>query len=77
MSRITFALRFKTVAGVPPLTYLLNWRMRLAERALREEDSGAAPLEGCRWWLLPRVDRGVIIWGSFPSRDLDAAARRY
>ncbi len=37
MSRTAFALRFKTVAGVPPLTYLLNWRMRIAERALREE----------------------------------------
>jgi transcriptional regulator GlxA family with amidase domain len=24
MSRTTFALRFKTVAGVTPLTYLLN-----------------------------------------------------
>lgn len=37
MSRTTFALRFKTVAGVPPLTYLSQWRMRLAERSLREE----------------------------------------
>jgi AraC-like DNA-binding protein len=36
MSRTTFALRFKTVAGVAPLTYLLRWRMRLAERALRD-----------------------------------------
>ena len=38
MSRTTFIVRFKTVAGVPPLTYLLNWRMRLAERALRKEN---------------------------------------
>jgi AraC-like DNA-binding protein len=37
MSRTTFVVRFRTVAGVPPLTYLLNWRMRLAERALRTE----------------------------------------
>ena len=37
MSRTTFVVRFRTVAGVPPLTYLLNWRMRLAERALRSE----------------------------------------
>jgi AraC-like DNA-binding protein len=36
MSRTTFALRFKTVAGIAPLAYLLGWRMRLAERALRE-----------------------------------------
>jgi AraC-like DNA-binding protein len=38
MSRTTFALHFKTVVGVPPLTYLLNWRMHLAQRALREEN---------------------------------------
>lgn len=36
MSRTTFALHFKTVAGVAPLTYLTEWRMRLAERGLRE-----------------------------------------
>ena len=36
MSRTTFATYFKTVAGVPPLTYLADWRMRLAERALRD-----------------------------------------
>ena len=38
MSRTTFVVRFKTLAGVPPLTYLLNWRMRIAERALRAEN---------------------------------------
>ncbi|MFJ9536080.1 AraC family transcriptional regulator [Streptomyces sp. NPDC101225] len=36
MSRTTFAVRFKEAAGVPPLTYLLNWRMSLAARALRQ-----------------------------------------
>lgn len=44
MSRTTFAERFRSVAGVPPLTYLLNWRMRLAERALRDEDTPLAAL---------------------------------
>ncbi|WP_397452878.1 AraC family transcriptional regulator [Pseudomonas sp. NA-150] len=39
MSRTTFALRFKTVAGVPPLTYLYHWRMQLAERCLREDNT--------------------------------------
>jgi AraC-like DNA-binding protein len=34
MSRTTFASHFKAVAGVAPLTYLTDWRMRLAERAL-------------------------------------------
>ncbi|WP_198651598.1 AraC family transcriptional regulator [Dyella sp. C11] len=36
MSRTTFAFHFRTIAGVAPLTYLAQWRMRLAERALRE-----------------------------------------
>ncbi|SDE32309.1 AraC family transcriptional regulator [Streptomyces griseoaurantiacus] len=38
MSRTSFAVRFRAVAGVPPLTYLNSWRMLLARRALREED---------------------------------------
>lgn len=38
MSRTSFAERFRTVAGVPPLTYLARWRMMLAERALRDGD---------------------------------------
>jgi AraC-like DNA-binding protein len=37
MSRTTFAFHFKSIAGLAPLTYLTEWRMRLAERALREE----------------------------------------
>ncbi|RIQ14401.1 AraC family transcriptional regulator [Jiangella rhizosphaerae] len=38
MSRTSFAERFRTVAGVPPLTYLGRWRMLLAQRALRDDD---------------------------------------
>lgn len=38
MSRTTFALRFRTVSGMPPLTYLHRWRMLLAQRALRGDD---------------------------------------
>ncbi|MBB1200873.1 AraC family transcriptional regulator [Enterobacteriaceae bacterium 89] len=34
MSRTTFSQRFKAVAGVTPVAYLTQWRMRLAERAL-------------------------------------------
>jgi AraC-like DNA-binding protein len=44
MSRTTFALYFKTVAGVAPLAYLTGWRMRLAERALRDESIPVAAL---------------------------------
>jgi AraC-like DNA-binding protein len=36
MSRTSFATRFKSTAGVPPLTYLQNLRMRFAEHELRE-----------------------------------------
>lgn len=42
MSRTTFAFHFRTIAGVAPLTYLAEWRMRLAERALREENTPVA-----------------------------------
>lgn len=38
MSRTSFAERFRTVAGTPPLTYLNRWRMLLAQRALRDSD---------------------------------------
>jgi AraC-like DNA-binding protein len=44
MSRSTFALRFKTVLGVAPLTYLTEWRMRLAEKALRDDGTSVAAL---------------------------------
>ena len=39
MSRTRFAVHFKSVVGTAPLAYLTKWRMRLAQRALREEDS--------------------------------------
>jgi AraC-like DNA-binding protein len=42
MSRTTFAFHFKSVAGVAPLTYLTQWRMRLAERTLRDEATPVA-----------------------------------
>jgi AraC-like DNA-binding protein len=44
MSRTNFAHYFKAVAGVAPLTYLMGWRMRLAERALREDNTPVSVL---------------------------------
>ncbi|PRH86327.1 AraC family transcriptional regulator [Labrys okinawensis] len=44
MSRTTFASYFKMVAGVAPLTYLTEWRMRLAERALRDKAASVAAI---------------------------------
>jgi transcriptional regulator GlxA family with amidase domain len=34
LSRSTFAARFRQIVGVPPLDYLLQWRMRLARNKL-------------------------------------------
>jgi len=42
MSRTSFAVRFREMMGVPPLTYLTKWRMQLAGRELR---SGASIAE--------------------------------
>jgi len=42
LSRTAFAVRFKAAAGVAPLTYLARWRMRLAERALRDGREGVS-----------------------------------
>ena len=39
MSRTSFAEWFRTVAGIPPLTYMLR-----AQRALREGDTRVGPL---------------------------------
>ncbi|MBS1063006.1 MULTISPECIES: AraC family transcriptional regulator [Acetobacteraceae] len=44
MSRTSFAVRFREIVGVPPLTYVLNWRMRLAERELSETDHSVADI---------------------------------
>ncbi len=38
LSRAGFARRFAHAVGVPPLTYLTNWRMAIAGRLLRETD---------------------------------------
>ena len=46
MSRTSFAERFKALVGMPPLTYLLRWRMALASAALeRGERLSAIALE--------------------------------
>jgi AraC-like DNA-binding protein len=44
MSRATFAAYFKTIAGIAPMAYLTQWRMRLAERVLREEQTSVIVL---------------------------------
>jgi AraC-like DNA-binding protein len=44
MSRTTFASRFKATAGVPPITYLREWRMRIPARTLRQQDTPISSL---------------------------------
>jgi AraC-like DNA-binding protein len=44
MSRSTFAERFRQAAGTPPLSYLITWRMLLAQRALRSPDTRVGAL---------------------------------
>jgi AraC-like DNA-binding protein len=44
MSRTSFAERFRTMAGMPPGSYLNRWRMLLAQRALRDRDIRVASL---------------------------------
>ena len=44
LSRTAFAVRFRDTVGIPPLTYLLTWRMSLAARALRHEATPVAVL---------------------------------
>ena len=42
LSRAAFARRFSASLGVPPLTYLMRWRMALAARYLRDRSSSIA-----------------------------------
>jgi AraC-like DNA-binding protein len=44
MSRTTFATYFCSVAGVPPMTYLAQWRLRQAERRLRDRSESVASI---------------------------------
>lgn len=44
MSRMGFAVHFKAVAGVAPLTHLTQWLMLLTQRALRTEGTQVSVL---------------------------------
>lgn len=75
MSRTTFALRFKTAAGVAPLTYLTEWRMRLAQRALREENVPVAVLGRSLGYISESTFNNAFkrVTGSAPKRYRRAA----
>lgn len=40
LSRSAFFVRFSRMVGLPPMEYLLTWRMALAKRLLRERELG-------------------------------------
>ena len=44
MSRTSFAVEFKAIAGIAPLTYLAEWRMRLAQQRLRDQDAAVSEI---------------------------------
>ena len=44
LSRSHFAQRFRHACGQPPLAYLANWRIKLAQRALRGSETTVAAL---------------------------------
>lgn len=44
LSRSAFAERFTTLVGVPPMTYLANWRMQLAAQHLQETQQSVAQI---------------------------------
>jgi AraC-like DNA-binding protein len=44
MSRTTFTERFKALVGLPPLDYLIQWRMSIARSALKEGDKSLSAI---------------------------------
>ena len=46
MSRSSFAQRFKEGVGIPPLTYLMDYRLRLAARYLRLQQNSISRISG-------------------------------
>lgn len=46
LSRSAFFTRFNRIVGVPPMSYLLNWRMTLAKHMLRSGRHGIAEVSG-------------------------------
>ena len=46
MSRAVFAERFARTVGMPPMQYLLEWRMAIAKDLLRSERPPLAQLAG-------------------------------
>ncbi len=77
MSRTTFAVHFKSVAGVAPLAYLTEWRMRLAQRVLRDEDRSVSELAESLGYASESAFSNAFkrVTGSAPRNYRNAARR--
>lgn len=78
MSRTTFALHFKSVAGIAPLAYLTEWRMHLAERALREDSTPVSVLARSLGYTSESAFSNAFkrVTGTAPKRYRSAARAR-
>jgi AraC-like DNA-binding protein len=78
MSRTTFAVHFKAVAGVAPLEYLTDWRMQIAQRALRDEDKSIAELAASLGYSSESAFSNAFkrVTGSAPSKHRISARQR-
>ncbi len=58
LSRAAFAEKFTSAVGVPPISYLTNWRLMKARRLLRETDLGIDEIAlRCGYKSLPSFTR--------------------
>lgn len=61
LSQSAFFARFSRVVDLPPMEYLLAWRMALAKQLLRGRDLGMEEVaEPRRVWLGKRVQRRLL-----------------
>jgi AraC-like DNA-binding protein len=77
MSRTSFAVHFKSIAGVAPLAYLTEWRMRLAQRTLREEDASVSDIAGSLGYASESAFSNAFkrVTGTAPRHYRNAARR--
>jgi AraC-like DNA-binding protein len=78
MSRTSFATHFKSVAGVAPLSYLTEWRMRLAQRALRDDQDSISQIAASLGYTSESAFSNAFkrVTGSAPRHYRHAARER-
>jgi len=75
MSRAAFAAYFKVTAGLTPIAYLTEWRMRLAKRSLRDSGIPLRPLAQSLGYASESAFSNAFkrVTGSAPRAYRDAA----